>query len=300
MPNDFSVYDCFTYDGEECLDLRLRVHWDRVDWFVIVESNITFTGQPKKYTFDTSKYAWAKSKIRYIQLDGADFSHCVNAWDRETFQRDALKRGYSDARPGDTVIIADVDEILIPENIKQVGAGTYQKFELLMMYFYCDYLCISEPLWPRMKAVTGSFALTHTPQQIRTGKQLFTELQECVIPCAGWHFSYLGGVSEINRKLERFSHQEFNKGKYKQPAQNLQRVLKGKDIYRRPKLWGRVTGYDLECEPMQEWFQKRPHLFTPLTARYRGNVRDVVTTYAARTWLAQKVHRTVLRIWNKF
>jgi hypothetical protein len=245
MPNDFSVYDCFTYDGEECLDLRLRVHWDRVDWFVIVESNITFTGQPKKYTFDTSKYAWAKSKIRYIQLDGADFSHCANAWDRETFQRDALKRGYSDARPGDTIIIADVDEILIPENIKQVGAGTYQKFELLMMYFYCDYLCISEPLWPRMN-------------------------------------------------------QEFNKGKYKQPAQNLQRVLKGKDIYRRPKLWGRVTGYDLECEPMRKWFQKRPHLFTPLTARYRGNVRDVVSTYAARTWLAQKVHRTVLRIWNKF
>jgi beta-1,4-mannosyl-glycoprotein beta-1,4-N-acetylglucosaminyltransferase len=300
MNNNFRVFDCFTYDGESCLDLRLRVHWERVDWFVIVESNITFTGQPKDYAFDSAKYAWAKSKIRYIQLDALEFGQCSNAWERETFQRDALKRGYADAQPHDTVIIADVDEILRPECIRRVEGGTYHRFEQLMMYFYCDYLCVSEPLWTRMKAVTGRFALDHTPQEIRTGKQLLNSLKEVNVPLAGWHFSYLGGVDEINRKLERFSHQEFNKGKYKDPTRNMQRILDGKDIYGRPKLWGKASGCDLECQPVKNWFQSQPHLFSPSESHYRGTVQEAVEVFRRRSWLSRKIQRNILRIWNKF
>lgn len=299
MQKNFRVYDCFTYDGEDCLDLRLKVHWEKVDWFVIVEANVTFTGQPKAYSFDPQKYAWASEKIRYIQLDAAEFSHCKTAWEREEFQRVALRRGYTDARPHDTVIIADVDEILLPEKIGQVETGTCQKFQLLMMYFYRDYLCVSEPLWTRARAVTGEFALSHSAQDIRTRKDVLCNLREITVANSGWHFSYLGGVDAINKKIERFSHQEFNKSKYKDPKKNLQRIFDGKDIYRRAKLWGRVSDYDLGCQAVRDWFDQRPELSAPATTRYGGDALAVVAAYNRRSWLVKKIMRNTLRIWNK-
>jgi len=300
MNEKIHIYDCFTYDGEECLDLRLRTHWDRVDWFVIVESNVTFTGQAKQYTFDAKKYEWAMAKIRYIPLDESAFSHCISAWERETAQRNALRTGYVDARPNDVIIIDDVDEILRPGSIKPLEPGTYHQVERMMMYFNCDYLCLSEPLWTRMKAVTGEFALAHTPQEIRTEKKVFNHLKGIDIPLAGWHFSYLGGIKEINRKLERFSHQEFNKNKYKDQERNLKRVLDGKDIYRRPKKWGRVTGFDLNCQPVQSWLGSRPHLFAPRDSHHGGSVQQVVTSYTGQTRFTRTLTRNLLRIWNKF
>jgi beta-1,4-mannosyl-glycoprotein beta-1,4-N-acetylglucosaminyltransferase len=120
------------------------------------------------------------------------------------------------------------------------------------------------------------------------------------VPLAGWHFSYLGGVDEINRKLERFSHQEFNKGKYKDPTRNMQRILDGKDIYGRPKLWGKASGCDLECQPVKNWFQSQPHLFSPSESHYRGTVQEAVEVFRRRSWLSRKIQRNILRIWNKF
>jgi beta-1,4-mannosyl-glycoprotein beta-1,4-N-acetylglucosaminyltransferase len=42
---------------------------------------------------------------------------------------------------------------------------------------------------------------------------------------AGWHFSYLGGASQIAMKIEAFSHQEFNNEEIKN-RDRLERCLK--------------------------------------------------------------------------
>lgn len=295
---EFRVYDCFIYDGEECLDLRLRLHWDKVDWFVIAEANVTFTGQKKDYLFDPEKYQWAASKIRYIQLDERDFPDCKRPWDREKLQRDALAQGIFDALPGDTVLVSDVDEILLPEVIGKVAEGTFVTFQQLMMYFYGDYLCISQPFWRRAHAVRAETALQHSIEDIRSNQALY-DLKEVLVANAGWHFSYLGGIESVARKLERFSHQRLNIGKFRDTDTNMQRMLAGKDIYRRSKLWGRVTKYDLGSDVVKSWFESRPELLAPKAARWRGDAMDVVQAFNARPKMSRRIQRLLLGIWNR-
>ena len=49
------VYDMFSFYNEfEILEIRLKELWDTVDYFVLVESNTTFTGLPKEYFFENN------------------------------------------------------------------------------------------------------------------------------------------------------------------------------------------------------------------------------------------------------
>lgn len=294
------VYDCFTYDGEDCLELRLRTHWDAVDWFVIVEANVTFSGASKPYAFDAARFAWAMPKIRYVQLQAEEFSACESPWDRERFQRNALRRGFADASPDDVVIIADVDEILRPHKITRVEEGSVQVFEQLMLYFYRDYLMVSDPFWRKAVAVTGRYALEHPAEDIRNSKALRKGSRVVPVPDAGWHFSYLGGMALIEQKLERFSHQNLNKPRYKNKARNLARLYAGKDIYRRAKKWGRVqmTDSDWQEPELIAWFAQRPGLSAPSDIRSVGPLNDVLQRHRAQGAMARRLEKIWLRLWN--
>lgn len=298
MSTSYKVYDCFTFDGEDCLDLRLRTHWDRVDHFVIVEAELTFAGTPKALQFDPERYAWARSKIRYVTLQAAEFAACQTAWDRERFQRNALRRGYADAEAHDVVIIADVDEIIRPETIVAVAPGRMHVFEMLMLYFYCDYLMVSEPFWRKAVAVNGAYALAHEAEDIRNGAELRAAAEVVDVRDAGWHFSYLGGMDMIERKLERFSHQNLNKPKYKNREKNLARIDAGKDIYRRAKRWGRVHMGDFGNAEVAKWFAQRPELFSPATIAPVDRVDAVLAERRRNGGKPSPWEKLKLRIWN--
>ena len=64
------IFDCFMYFDEDLLlDLRLNVLNNFVDKFVIVESNLTHTGELKKLKFDINKFENFKNKIDYYPLE---------------------------------------------------------------------------------------------------------------------------------------------------------------------------------------------------------------------------------------
>jgi beta-1,4-mannosyl-glycoprotein beta-1,4-N-acetylglucosaminyltransferase len=296
------IYDCFTYDGEECLDLRLRAHWDRVDVFVIVEGGVTFSGLPKSLTFDPVRHAWAGSKIRYVPLDAAEFAACETSWERERLQRNALRRGYADAAADDLVIIADVDEVIRPACMTAAAPGELRVFEQLMLYFYCDYLQVSEPFWCKAVAVSGATALQHSPEDLRNSKVLRQTLRETRVPDAGWHFSYLGGMDVIEKKLERFSHQNLNKPRYRDRERNLARLYAGKDIYRRARRWGRVNmGRSGFTDPVvQNWFDQRPALWAPKDIRFAGELQLVLEAARRQSKALRAWHKFWLRLWNAF
>lgn len=295
------IYDCFTYDGEECLDLRLRTHWERVDVFVIVEAKLTFSGLEKALLFDRDRYAWAMQKIRYLPLEATEFSDCRSAWDRERVQRDALQRGYADAADDDLIIIADVDEVIRPACMTPAEPGEVRVFEQLLLYFYCDYLQISEPFWCKAIAVRADLARQYTPEALRNSKALRPRLRQTLVPDAGWHFSYLGGMDVIEKKLERFSHQNLNKARFRDRTQNLARLYAGKDIYRRARKWGRVgLGNAGFGEPtVQAWFDDRPGLWAPQDIRFAGEIPTVLATARRQGNMARKWHKLWLRIWNQ-
>ena len=42
------IFDCFMYFDEDILlDIRLNILWDKVDYFVIVESKYNHKGEPR-------------------------------------------------------------------------------------------------------------------------------------------------------------------------------------------------------------------------------------------------------------
>lgn len=303
MTTPSKVYDCFTYDGEQdCLELRLKTHWEKVDWFVIVEADITFSGVGKALSFDADRFAWAMSKIRYLPLRAEEFSACTSPWDRERFQRNALRRGFTDAAPQDVVIIADVDEVLRPGKIGPVAPGHIHVFEQLMLYFYCDYLLVSDPFWRKAVAVNGATALQHEAEDLRNSKALHASLTVVPVTDAGWHFSYLGGMELIEKKLERFSHQNLNKPRYKDKQKNLARLYAGKDIYWRAKRWGRVQmdAADFAEPVVAAWFAQRPALFAPTDIRSAGRLREVLERHRRQGSAARRWEKLKLRLWNRF
>jgi beta-1,4-mannosyl-glycoprotein beta-1,4-N-acetylglucosaminyltransferase len=291
----YKVYDCFTYDGEDCLELRLRTHWSKVDWFVIAESNMTFSGLEKKISFDIKKYAWARSKIRFIKVDKKIFKECITAWDREIAQRNSLMLGYKDASDNDIVIISDVDEIINPDKINFIDKDTYLRFEQTVFYFYCDYICVLDPLITKAIAIRGDFAKKNLPHHMRDS---CIDLQEIRIKQGGWHFSYLGGVNIINTKLERFSHQEFNFNKYKNQTINFNKIIRGEDIFGRLTYWGRVSKKHLTHYEMKKWFTKHPNFYAPRKIKYYGDAISVVNKSRGRLKITKSIIKKIIKIKN--
>ena len=61
------IYDCFMYYNEDVvLEARLNILDNFVDYFVIVESKYTHSGELREPHFDISKFKNFKKKIIYI------------------------------------------------------------------------------------------------------------------------------------------------------------------------------------------------------------------------------------------
>ena len=122
------IFDCFMYYDEDLiLDLRLNYLNNYIDYFVIVESTFTHSGESRKLLFNINNFIKFKDKIRYIVLDKqpdnlekiltSDNENTVNsklilnAAKRENMQRNAIQQGLDYASQNDLVIISDVDEI---------------------------------------------------------------------------------------------------------------------------------------------------------------------------------------------
>src|SRR5689334_20509145 len=97
------VIDCFTFFNElDLLEFRLKLLDAHVDHFVLAESNITHSGQPKPFYFEENKKRFDRwlHKIIYLRVnqsaEGLVFTteHSYNpqssAWKLENGQRNAL------------------------------------------------------------------------------------------------------------------------------------------------------------------------------------------------------------------
>ncbi|KLU81330.1 glycosyl transferase family 17 protein, partial [Magnaporthiopsis poae ATCC 64411] len=86
------VYDLFMINNEiEWLEVRLNTTYDYVDYFVVVEAPLTFTGLPKPLVI---KENWDRlrpyhAKLFYHELQYPPNYNPPRPWDREDLQRDA-------------------------------------------------------------------------------------------------------------------------------------------------------------------------------------------------------------------
>ena len=124
------IFDCFTFFNEkELLELRLKLLSPYVDYFVLVESNITFRGESKPFYFNIDRKEFLPYKDKIIHLKYETKSQKTNPTDYslEIQQRNYIFEGLKmigKCEKNDLIIISDLDEIPNPIILKQIKENT--------------------------------------------------------------------------------------------------------------------------------------------------------------------------------
>lgn len=223
------IYDSFTFFNElDLLELRLETLAHVVDYFVIVEADKTHAGNSKPFFFEENKSRFDKflPKIIYAKVYLPEIGG--NSWALENLQRNYISKIIKQhAKPGDTILISDLDEIPRPELVQKYAATNE------VISFNVDYYCYyinSQNLYHRnwlgttmlsyenffsvadnLKVAYNDYMLEEynqgtTPTKLRCA----SEIKRRIIKNGGWHFTSLGGADAVLQKLKAFAHQEFN------------------------------------------------------------------------------------------
>ena len=236
------IFDGFTFFNElDLLKLRLDTMWDYVDKFIIVEARKTFTNEDKNLNYEENKNSFKKywEKIEYIVIDEFP-DECKNAWDREYYQRNAIYQGIRNSKPDDILIVSDLDEIISPYGVKRVKKILKQdhekvlKLELLNCWYFLNYADYKY----FFLAAPVAYCTGHAGEENEKNNILLPQkaraLKNCeIVQCAGWHFTYMGGMETIKNKIKSFSHQEYNTEEWLDDSRIMEMIKEGKDLFDR-------------------------------------------------------------------
>lgn len=244
------IIDAFTFFNEiDILEARLDYLYDTVDYFVIVESNVSHSGKPKPFYYleNQNKFARFKNKIFYHPFifdksqSDLDFDEVLTEtknesahWAVERAQREHISTCMSKFPDDAFVMISDADEIPNKAAInfaKQHLIPSVSCAALLQSMFYYDLSHMKAGTWPGTVFTTTAKVKEHGTQWFRDNR--FNNALVPHIQSAGWHLSYFGGVDKIIEKIENFAHQEFNKTDYKDSDKISQAITNGTDLYGR-------------------------------------------------------------------
>lgn len=204
-----AVIDIFSYNGErDMLKIHLSILDPFVDRFIIVEAKTTFTMQPKPLYFFTEmryfKRWWPKIHYHVIDENYTDEEWDVarnspntqgaSHWKHEFLQKESIHKALKAARvqDEDLCFIGDVDEIWQADP-KGDDIETPAKLKLDVYAYYLNNRS-NEQFWGTYMATYSQFkdkCLNHE----RSRTDIRTK------DTHGWHFTSMGGLKEVQRKL---------------------------------------------------------------------------------------------------
>ena len=235
------IYDLILVNRElEWLDIRLGQMYSHVDYFVIVEADVSFTDQPKTLYLKENWERYAKyhdKMIRHtLSTEGKTFE---NTWARETFSRNAMVtqvlpflKDEQKIEIDDVIIIADVDEIPRPDTLTAMrNCVVPDAFTLRSRMYYYSFQWLQREDWAHPQAMLWKGLEDTMPADVlRMGAASQPHMYN-----AAWHCSYcLKSLADMVNKVTSFSHTEFNKPEFRDPQKILNRVRKGLDFFDRP------------------------------------------------------------------
>lgn len=301
------IVDAFPFFREfDLLELRLAVMDPIVDRFVIAEGSRTYSGAPKPMWFAENRERYAKwqHKIRYVPVD--DWPESDDPWIIENHQRNALVRGFEDLPDDAQIVHSDLDEIPNPEAVmRAAGRPGVNWLSMRNCRMFMNATSVNKPLW-----MGGAKTLTYgefkrsanlprfkyckfAPRECNSGVSAVKVRRmkdSALIRDGGWHFSFLGGIEEITRKIQAYSHQERNTAEFLDP-QRLGRLLA--EGYT-------VNGARLLIRPVEElglppvamdFVRSHPQFVAP---PQEGDVRRDLERLARRNELKQRLSRVYL------
>ena len=240
------LIDAFTYFNEkELVELRLKYLNSIVDYFVVIESNITFTGKEKKWNFPDflkNNLKEFSHKIQYHQLNikleeikneeswiidnikGDDF------WRIENFQRNHIKAACKKFSSDDILIISDLDEIPSIKKLNFILSSDFKKIapvalEQYLFHLDCNFLRLES--WRGSIVTTMQICNAYSPHQLRRARNRISHFSD-----SGWSFSSFGGPKKIKEKFEAFAHKEYNNDKFKSIDHIINCQKTGADLFR--------------------------------------------------------------------
>ena len=227
------IYDCFNFFNElDLLEIRLNTLYDIVDYFVIIESNLTHSGEVKQFYYEDNKSRFEKFSdkiIHYKVLDtpeqfnnlhnGDDeilnqIYHYINKqtnrfnrntqpdYGRDFFQKECVRRPLTNCSDDDIIIISDLDEIPNPKILSNVHElNLSENIYRLNQNMYCYYLNVfKEKNWFGSRILNYGKLKNLSINEVRGDNTLSVEL-----PNGGWHFSFMGGKEMVKKKITSYS-----------------------------------------------------------------------------------------------
>jgi beta-1,4-mannosyl-glycoprotein beta-1,4-N-acetylglucosaminyltransferase len=219
-----------------------------------VESTHTFTGNLKPLYYQENKERFAKfhHKMVHIVVDDFPFKapnirfEWKQQWENEYFQRNCIQRGlnqlFLSLQDDDILLTSDVDEIPNPDILIRVRNHTleYNRETLnrlaLDMYYYNLYYRVGEGSnWHGIKLMT-IFAFKKINLTFQDMRLWEHSHYVPVIEKGGWHLSYFGNIDFIMKKIDSFSHQEYNNDVYLDKNELQQKMKNGINLLNNSEL----------------------------------------------------------------
>ena len=236
------IIDCFIFYNElNLLNLRFHELNPDVDLFVLVESTKTFSNNPKPLFYLNNKELFSEfnHKIIHYIVDDMDNINAKNAWDRESHQRNCIRRALENQQitDEDIILYSDLDEIPNPkcfyEINKCLNEDNITRVVLCQRFFYYNFSCGNKEKYRHHKS-RNTIALLYknlkktSPQYMRGRRGQYHRIHN-----GGWHCSYFGNSEEIANKIKQFSHQEYNTPKYLDLNKISENIHLGNDLFDR-------------------------------------------------------------------
>lgn len=241
------VIDSFIFYNEfDLLEGRLEYLYEHVDYFILVESNLTFSGKSKPFYFreNMSRYKKYLDKIIYHpfvidNLEQYDFEYKPKSmdlesspWKIEHLHRQEIINKAKIFSNDDFLIVSDCDEVPTRQainNAKNVFAvHNVQVIALMQDMFFYSFSNKALVEWAGSIFLKNSFAQLLGGEKIRMMRYEFPRLYN-----SGFHFNNWLDPDRIKTKLESFSHQEYNNDYIKDINRITDRIKQGLDLVER-------------------------------------------------------------------
>ena len=129
-------------------------------------------------------------------------------WKREYTQKESMRYSLTHLLDNDTIFIGDADEIWNPDKIPPLGRW---KLEQKVYAYYLNNR--SNEWWEGTSVMQYKDVKIDTLDNLRAHDSHRAYTRAPTFKNDGWHFTNIGGVDFIKRKLQSYSHQEFNNPK---------------------------------------------------------------------------------------
>lgn len=194
------IADVVTYNGEKDLfEIRYNILKDYVDEFIVVEFDKTFSGKPKESSFPYKD--WEKVSYHFHTEDlwskymdmarSSPNTAGAEHWKTEFCQKESIKDALTHLNDGDIVFVGDVDEIYEPDVINYFNKPTKLK---LRVYSYYLNNRSNEQFW-------GTTVALYKDIKNSCLNHIRSDRHHKIDGFAGWHFTSVGGLEEVRKKL---------------------------------------------------------------------------------------------------